>query len=78
MSSAGFEAATSNISALRTAVRIIAFALLVASFAADAADEAGLSRLYGGIHVWPDDLLGREMGAEIGLLAWEMAQTLYG
>ncbi|MEO0492180.1 MAG: vanadium-dependent haloperoxidase, partial [Actinomycetota bacterium] len=45
---------------------------------ADAADEAGLSRLYGGIHIWADDLLGREMGAEIGATAWGKAQTLFG
>lgn len=32
----------------------------------DAADEAGLSRLYGGIHVAPDDYAGRRMGATIG------------
>lgn len=45
---------------------------------ADAADEAGLSRLYGGIHVWADDIRGREMGAEIGRLAWEKARSLHG
>lgn len=43
----------------------------------DAADEAGLSRLYGGIHIRADDLAGREMGAEIGTEAWARAQTLY-
>ncbi|MEM8713840.1 MAG: hypothetical protein AAGG01_23095 [Planctomycetota bacterium] len=32
----------------------------------------------GGIHVWADDLYGREMGADIGQTAWEKAQTLYG
>lgn len=44
---------------------------------ADAADEAGLSRLYGGIHVPADDLEGRKLGAEVGRLAWERAQVLY-
>lgn len=39
----------------------------------DAADEAGLSRLYGGIHVEADDLLGRVTGAEIGIEAYELA-----
>ena len=39
----------------------------------DAADEAGLSRLYGGIHVEADDLLGRLTGAEIGIEAYELA-----
>ena len=45
---------------------------------ADAADEAGLSRLYGGIHVRADDFDGRVMGNFIGNLAWERAQTYYG
>lgn len=40
---------------------------------ADAADEAGISRLYGGIHVRSDDQRGREMGAEIGRSAWALA-----
>jgi len=39
----------------------------------DAADEAGLSRLYGGIHVRSDDLRGREIGAEAGRGAWALA-----
>jgi hypothetical protein len=43
----------------------------------DAADEAGLSRLYGGIHVRADDLAGRVMGARVGADAWERAQTFY-
>ncbi|MCP3981966.1 MAG: vanadium-dependent haloperoxidase [bacterium] len=37
----------------------------------DAADEAGVSRLYGGIHPAADDFPGRIMGAEIGIDAWE-------
>ena len=32
----------------------------------DAADQAGLSRLYGGIHIAADDLVGRRMGAKVG------------
>ena len=44
----------------------------------DAADQAGISRLYGGIHVRADDLAGRVMGADIGRAAWERAQTFYG
>jgi hypothetical protein len=39
----------------------------------DAADEAGISRLYGGIHVSADDLSGRVMGSEVGTQAWELA-----
>ncbi len=44
---------------------------------ADAADQAGISRLYGGIHVRADDLPGRVMGAAIGDDAWAKAQTYY-
>jgi uncharacterized protein YaiE (UPF0345 family) len=44
----------------------------------DAADEAGLSRLYGGIHVRADDLAGRRIGAEVGIAAWDHASSFYG
>jgi hypothetical protein len=44
----------------------------------DAADQAGISRLYGGIHVPADDFQGRIMGAEIGIAAWEKATEYYG
>jgi hypothetical protein len=44
---------------------------------ADAADEAGISRLYGGIHVRSDDLRGREMGAQCGDAAWELAARYF-
>lgn len=43
----------------------------------DAADQAGLSRIYGGIHVSPDDGPGRIMGSKCGLAAWELAQKYY-
>ncbi len=43
----------------------------------DAADQAGLSRLYGGIHVEADDLNGRVMGAQCGHDAWAMAQRYW-
>ena len=39
----------------------------------DAADQAGISRLYGGIHVEVDDLNGRIMGAQVGKNAWATA-----
>jgi len=39
----------------------------------DAADQAGISRLYGGIHVQVDDLNGRIMGAQCGVDAWSTA-----
>ena len=44
----------------------------------DAADEAGLSRLYGGIHVRADDLAGRRIGAEVGVAAWDHARAFFG
>jgi hypothetical protein len=40
----------------------------------DAADAAGTSRLWMGIHVPPDDLMGRRVGAQCGKGAWERAQ----
>ena len=43
----------------------------------DAADQAGISRLYGGIHVRADDLRGRAMGADIGVIAAEHARTFF-
>jgi hypothetical protein len=43
----------------------------------DAADQAGLSRLYGGIHVREDDFVGRVMGATAGRAAWERAQAYF-
>ena len=43
----------------------------------DAADQAGQSRLYGGIHVRADDLAGRVIGATCGQGAWALAQQYY-
>ena len=43
----------------------------------DAADQAGISRLYGGIHVSADDLRGRRVGSLCGLDAWATAQRYY-
>jgi hypothetical protein len=40
----------------------------------DAADQAGRSRLYMGIHVTEDDLEGRRVGARCGTAAWALAQ----
>lgn len=39
----------------------------------DAADDAGISRLYGGIHVPPDDFEGRKLGSTCGKEAWALA-----
>lgn len=41
----------------------------------DAADQAGFSRLYGGIHIEPDDLIGRKIGHDIGVAALNKAKT---
>ncbi|MEM6371430.1 MAG: DUF6851 domain-containing protein [Pseudomonadota bacterium] len=40
----------------------------------EAADEAGLSRLYGGIHFEEGDFNGRTLGTEVGTSAFETAQ----
>jgi hypothetical protein len=44
----------------------------------DAADQAGQSRLFGGIHIQADDFNGRIIGAECGKAAWDVAQRYYG
>lgn len=36
----------------------------------DAADQAGQSRIYGGIHILPDDYHGRRIGHDVGLTAY--------
>jgi len=43
----------------------------------DAADQAGQSRLFGGIHVQADDFTGRIVGSTCGKDAWAFAQHLY-
>jgi hypothetical protein len=43
----------------------------------DAADEAGQSRIWGGIHIPADDFGGREMGAVIGPQVWARAKTYF-
>jgi hypothetical protein len=44
----------------------------------DAADMAGQSRLFGGIHVQADDFIGRRIGSECGTAAWQKAEEHYG
>ena len=44
----------------------------------DAADDAGASRIDGGIHVPADDFAGRIRGERIGKDAWSRAQLLFG
>jgi hypothetical protein len=41
----------------------------------DAANQAGLSRRFGGIHFTAGDLAGRAVGRRVGALVWERAQT---
>lgn len=41
----------------------------------DAADQAGQSRLYGGIHLFADDSIGRINGARVGLAVSEKARA---
>jgi hypothetical protein len=43
----------------------------------DAADQAGQSRLWGGIHVAPDDFIGRKLGQKVGLAAIERARGFF-
>ena len=43
----------------------------------DASDEAGISRLYGGIHPRMDDLPGRRIGSLIGRDAFARARTYF-
>jgi hypothetical protein len=43
----------------------------------DAADLAGISRLYMGIHISQDDVEGRRIGATCGQDAWSRAQTYF-
>jgi hypothetical protein len=39
----------------------------------DAADQAGQSRLFGGIHIRADDFMGRRIGSLCGRAAWQLA-----
>jgi hypothetical protein len=43
----------------------------------DAADQAGISRLYGGIHIAADDFGGRTMGSQCGHDAWALASRYF-
>ena len=43
----------------------------------DAADQAGQSRLWGGIHIQADDFTGRQIGSACGKAAWSLAQRYY-
>ena len=41
----------------------------------EAADQAGLSRRYGGIHFEPGDLEGRRVGRLVGVQVWDKAMA---
>jgi hypothetical protein len=43
----------------------------------DASDEAGQSRIWGGIHIAPDDFAGRRMGSRVGLDAVALATRFF-
>jgi hypothetical protein len=43
----------------------------------DAADQSGISRIWGGIHPPADDFAGRRVGAEVGQRAWALARRYF-
>ncbi len=43
----------------------------------DASDQAGQSRLWGGIHVQADDFIGRRVGSECGKASWALANRYF-
>lgn len=43
----------------------------------DAADQVGLSRIWGGIHPPADDLPGRRVGSQVGQGVWELARKYF-
>ena len=43
----------------------------------DAADQAGQSRLFGGIHIQADDFTGRIIGSTCGQAAWRLAMAYF-
>lgn len=43
----------------------------------DAADQVGLSRIWGGIHPPADDIAGRHVGSQVGLSAWALAKKFF-
>jgi hypothetical protein len=43
----------------------------------DAADQVGLSRIWGGIHPTVDDLTGRRVGSQVGTHTWALVQKYF-
>jgi hypothetical protein len=64
-------------SAIESGITPAAPVTLYWSTFADAANQAGISRRYGGIHFKAADLVGRAAGRVIGLQAWEKAKELW-
>ena len=58
------------------AVPAIDLALSWATFS-EGADEAGISRRYGGIHFEQGDLDARVLGRKVGAQVWTKAQTYF-
>jgi hypothetical protein len=52
------------------------FTLMWASYY-DAADEAGISRIWGGIHPPIDNLVGRRIASQVGKEVWGLAQHYF-
>jgi len=59
-----------------TAIRVDALAAVYHD-AGVGKDQAGISRLYGGIHISADDFDGRRIGSQCGLEAWEKANQYF-
>jgi hypothetical protein len=45
---------------------------------AEAADAAGWSRVYGGVHFTTGDRYGRELGEKVAQKVWRKAQMYFG
>jgi hypothetical protein len=43
----------------------------------DASDQAGISRIFGGIHPPVDDFTGRRIGSQVGTNTWALAQKYF-
>ena len=66
---AGFGRVEANVPAVATT---LSYATLSAAVA-----DAGLSRLYAGIHFSDDNTIGQDLGNRVGAQAWEKAQFLF-
>jgi len=69
-----FKAGTSTIEPGATPSRDVTLAWRTFD---EAADQAGISRRYGGIHFRQGDLESRELGRRVGLQAWRLASAFF-